>query len=118
ANQFFFGLVCYMITLSATKFFSSQRRPMSIVQPFIVKRSPGKRRPILISSPHSGTELFDEMNLRMREEPRTQLPDTDWLIDELYEFATQMGITIVKARYSRYVIDLNRDPVGQSLYED
>ena len=44
------------------------------------------------------------------------LTDTDWHVDRLYAFADTMGATTVKAGFSRYVIDVNRDPSGQSLY--
>ena len=44
------------------------------------------------------------------------LPDTDWHIRDLYAFATDLGATVTSARYSRYVVDLNRDPSGKSLY--
>jgi N-formylglutamate amidohydrolase len=46
------------------------------------------------------------------------LADTDWYVHELYGMAPDLGITLVHARFSRYVIDLNRDPSGQSLYAD
>ena len=44
------------------------------------------------------------------------LPDTDWRVDELYDFAAGLGATVLKANYSRYVVDLNRPPDGMSLY--
>ncbi|MEZ5863304.1 MAG: N-formylglutamate deformylase [Geminicoccaceae bacterium] len=44
------------------------------------------------------------------------LTDTDWHVDRLYAFADAMGATTVKAGFSRYVIDVNRDPSGRSLY--
>ena len=45
-----------------------------------------------------------------------ELPDTDWRVDELYDFAAELGATVVRANYSRYVVDLNRPPDGASLY--
>ncbi|MDP9422067.1 MAG: N-formylglutamate deformylase, partial [Pseudomonadota bacterium] len=42
--------------------------------------------------------------------------DTDWWVDRLYDFASDLGATIVRTRVSRSVIDVNRDPSGQSLY--
>ena len=52
---------------------------------------------------------------RMTPEAR-ELPDTDWRVDELYDFALGLGATVVRANYSRYVVDLNRPPDGASLY--
>ena len=44
--------------------------------------------------------------------------DTDWFVHELYNFASEFGITIIYAKYSRWVIDLNRDPESKPLYND
>lgn len=71
--------------------------------------------PLVINIPHAGTELPAEILKRMTPDAQ-KLPDTDWFVDRLYGFAADMGATILKANYSRFVIDLNRDPGGQSLY--
>jgi N-formylglutamate deformylase len=44
------------------------------------------------------------------------LVDTDWHLDRLYDFVEALGASVIKAHYSRYVIDLNRPPTGESLY--
>ena len=44
------------------------------------------------------------------------LPDTDWHVEKLYAFARDAGATLIVATHSRYVVDLNRDPAGASLY--
>lgn len=44
--------------------------------------------------------------------------DTDWYVQDLYNFVSDMGITIIHANYSRWVIDLNRDPESKALYDD
>jgi N-formylglutamate amidohydrolase len=64
--------------------------------------------------PHSGTEL-GPFGTQMTEAAHT-LEDTDWHIPELYSFLEDIGASVITARYSRYVIDLNRDPSGVSLY--
>jgi N-formylglutamate deformylase len=71
--------------------------------------------PLILSLPHSGTELPDGLRRRLTELGRT-LPDTDWHIDRLYAFAENLPATTVSAVFSRYVIDVNRDPSGASLY--
>ena len=40
----------------------------------------------------------------------------DWWIDRLYDFAADLGATVVRTAISRTVIDVNRDPSGASLY--
>ena len=42
--------------------------------------------------------------------------DADWWIDRLYDFAAELGATVVRTTISRTVIDVNRDPCGASLY--
>ena len=44
------------------------------------------------------------------------IPDTDWDVASLYEFATDLGASTVIANYSRYVVDLNRSAEDAALY--
>tara|TARA_R110001599_G_scaffold109575_1_gene273149 strand:+ start:10202 stop:10993 length:792 start_codon:yes stop_codon:yes gene_type:complete len=74
--------------------------------------------PIIISSPHSGTYFPPEVAAQLKPESVANPDDTDWFIDKLYDFASAMGITMITANYSRWVIDLNRDPNSQPLYND
>lgn len=71
--------------------------------------------PIVISMPHSGLDLPQSLSERFTEHGLA-LIDTDWHIPKLYNFAKQLDITVIKANYSRYVVDLNRPPGGESLY--
>lgn len=74
--------------------------------------------PIIISVPHAGTYIPDEIKTKINPELSNKLDDTDWFIDKLYGFASELGITIIKANYSRWVVDLNRNPQNQPLYND
>jgi len=71
--------------------------------------------PLLVSMPHIGTELPPGLAERMTAAGRL-LADTDWRVDQLYDFLDDLGANVIEARYSRYVIDLNRPPDGQPLY--
>jgi N-formylglutamate deformylase len=73
------------------------------------------RVPLLISMPHVGTLLPAELTAGYSEVGR-QVDDTDWHIAELYDFAAEMGASMLRPFHSRYVIDLNRPADGQSLY--
>lgn len=73
------------------------------------------RIPLLISMPHPGTRLTPAVEQGLVDEAR-QLADTDWHIPTLYAFATEMGASTLEARYSRYVIDLNRPSDNTPLY--
>ncbi|MBP2299284.1 N-formylglutamate deformylase [Azospirillum picis] len=71
--------------------------------------------PLVISMPHCGTALAPGLAGRLTDEALT-LRDTDWHIPRLYGFAGRYGATLLSARYSRYVVDLNRPSSGESLY--
>jgi N-formylglutamate deformylase len=71
--------------------------------------------PLLISLPHDGTRLPDDIPLRLTASARAT-PDTDWFVSRLYDFARELGASILVPSYSRYVIDLNRPPDDLSLY--
>ena len=75
----------------------------------------GGNAPLLVSLPHTGTEIPPAIAERLASLPLAR-NDTDWWIDQLYGFATAMGATVIRTAISRSVIDVNRDPSGQSLY--
>lgn len=72
--------------------------------------------PLLISIPHDGRELAPGMESRMTPEGLA-LPDTDWHVRRLYEFARLFGATVLAAKFSRYVVDLNRASTDEVLYD-
>jgi N-formylglutamate deformylase len=72
--------------------------------------------PLLISIPHAGT-FVPESIAQGFSLAGSHLADTDWHVDKLYDFAREFGASILKANYSRYVVDLNRAPDSMSLYE-
>jgi N-formylglutamate deformylase len=72
--------------------------------------------PLIISVPHAGTEV--PQSIQSRFNPGiSDLADTDWFVDRLYAWATELGAGILSANYSRYVIDLNRPPDDAALYQ-
>lgn len=70
---------------------------------------------LLVSIPHTGTEIPPGIQ-RDLVSPWLARKDADWRIEQLYDFAGEMGATVVRATHSRTVIDVNRDPSGASLY--
>ena len=71
--------------------------------------------PLIISVPHAGTRLPPELAPQLTPLALT-IADTDWHVDQLYDFAPAMGATMLVARQSRYLIDLNRPPDDAALY--
>ena len=77
-----------------------------------------QRVPIVISVPHCGIAFPNELKDQYVPELIRAPDDTDWFVDQLYNFAPAMGITMISAHYSRWVIDLNRDVESKPLYSD
>ncbi|MEL7021203.1 MAG: N-formylglutamate amidohydrolase [Bacteroidota bacterium] len=74
--------------------------------------------PILVSVPHAGTAFPPELKAHFKADLSSPPDDTDFFVEQLYEFVSAMGITMIYANYSRWVIDLNRSPENHSLYDD
>jgi N-formylglutamate deformylase len=72
-------------------------------------------QPLLVSCPHDGTALPPTLAARMVENAR-RVPDTDWHVARLYDFAREIGASMIVPKYSRYVVDLNRPVDGAALY--
>ena len=85
---------------------------------FTIDIPSSQRVPILLSIPHGGTFFPDELRDQYKSELIKAPDDTDWFVDQLYNFAPAMGITVLSANYSRWVIDLNRDQDSKPLYSD
>lgn len=98
-----------MLNLFKTVFMSD---PFHIIEP------KGKKIPFVLSVPHCGTEFPSEIIGDYVPSMVAAPDDTDWFVHDLYNFASEMGITIIHAKYSRWVIDLNRDPESLPLYDD
>lgn len=74
--------------------------------------------PIIVSVPHCGTYFPDEIRADYKQHLIQQPDDTDWFVEKLYDFAPALGITMITAVNSRWVIDLNRDIDSKPLYTD
>jgi len=82
---------------------------------FQIIESNGAPVPVIASIPHSGTIIPAEISERLFPRHLDFPKHTDWYVDQLYNFLTELGVTIIQADYSRYVVDLNRRPV-EPLY--
>ena len=70
--------------------------------------------PLVLGLPHTGTDVPGDVGTEFNEVGQA-LADTDWHIHKLYAGLVP-GISTVRTPVHRYVIDVNRDPGGQSLY--
>ena len=71
--------------------------------------------PLLVSLPHAGRHIPPTIAERLM--PRAlQVEDTDWYLDRLYAFVTDLGASLIVPRHSRYVVDLNRPSDNRPMY--
>ncbi|MDT8326661.1 MAG: N-formylglutamate deformylase [Roseovarius sp.] len=70
--------------------------------------------PLVLGQPHTGTDIPDDCLERLNDRGR-EMADTDWHIHRLYN-GLLTDVTTVRTPIHRYVIDVNRDPSGTSLY--
>ena len=71
--------------------------------------------PLLVSMPHTGTFVPDWLEPRLTRAAKA-LPDTDWHLEQLYNFLDELGASVLVATHSRYVVDVNRPPDNANLY--
>ena len=70
--------------------------------------------PLVLGLPHTGTNVPDEVADKLND-TGLALADTDWRIHDLYDQLVP-NVTSVRTQIHRYAIDVNRDPLGKSLY--
>lgn len=70
--------------------------------------------PLVLGLPHTGNDVPAEVARHLNDRGQA-LADTDWHIHDLYAGLVE-GVTTVRTPIHRYVIDVNRDPEGVSLY--
>lgn len=71
--------------------------------------------PLVISVPHDGALIPDDIRATMHAE-QFESSDRDLLISEVFAFS-DLACSVIKANYSRHVIDLNRPATGEALYQ-
>ena len=83
-------------------------------QPAVITLKQGTL-PLLISIPHAGTFIPDDIAATMTPDARF-VDDCDWHLERLYGFAVALGASMLAPSHARYVIDLNRPPDDENLY--
>jgi N-formylglutamate deformylase len=82
------------------------------VWPYRYRRGAGA---LIVSMPHVGTFIPWSVG-RSLNACAARRPDTDWHLEQLYDFVDELDATVIAANYSRYVVDVNRPPDGANLY--
>lgn len=76
--------------------------------PFDVIRPTSGRSPVVVEVPHAGLMLDAETAANLVAPCRALAKDADLYVDELVDHLTAAGVTLLVARTSRYLVDLNR----------
>ena len=71
---------------------------------------PGGETPVLVEVPHAGLAVPEAVRDEIVVSSEVVLRDSDLYVDKLYARAPSVGATLLAARVSRYVVDLNRAP--------
>ena len=71
--------------------------------------------PLLVSLPHVGTHLPEALRPRLVGRA-LQVEDTDWHLDQLYDFVRALGASLLVPKTSRFMVDLNRPPENAPMY--
>jgi len=72
----------------------------------ILRPSAGKAIPLLFDSPHSGTRYPEDFGHACELASLRKAEDTH--VDDLYDFASDLGATLIAAEFPRSYIDVNR----------
>ncbi|MEM8502106.1 MAG: N-formylglutamate amidohydrolase [Cyanobacteria bacterium P01_D01_bin.1] len=75
---------------------------------FTVVFPEGDHIPVIANLPHSGLRVPEAIAQTFTPHQLQSLPNSDWHLQQLYDFLPGLGITVMQANYSRYVVDLNR----------
>lgn len=68
----------------------------------------GRAAPVVVEVPHAGLALPEEARALLTTDMATVRRDADGWVDGLFRDAPSRGATLLTARLSRYVVDLNR----------
>lgn len=83
-------------------------------QPFVVVEPSSGDSPVVVEVPHAGMWLDAEAASWIHAPARCIARDADLYVDELFADSPARGATLIAARLSRYVVDLNR---GEDDYD-
>ena len=75
---------------------------------FDLTQPTGQESPVLVEVPHAGLAVPDPVASELAVPRDVRLRDSDIYVDRLYRDAPAGGASLLAARVSRYVVDLNR----------
>ena len=78
--------------------------------PFEILAASGRRRPVVVASPHSGRDYPPEFVRLSRLAPAALRSSEDCYVDELFALAPSAGAPLIRALFPRAYVDVNREP--------
>src|SRR5271155_3726625 len=76
---------------------------------FELKQPAGARVPVVVASPHSGSEYPTEFVAASRLDPLALRRSEDSFVDKLFGAAPSLGAPLLSARFPRAYLDVNRE---------
>jgi N-formylglutamate amidohydrolase len=77
---------------------------------FAVQRPAAERLPLILASPHSGSDYPADFVAASRLDPLALRRSEDAFVDELFAAAPSLGAPLLSARFPRAYLDVNREP--------
>jgi N-formylglutamate amidohydrolase len=82
----------------------------SILAPIDLRRPSSRALPLVIASPHSGSEYPPQFVATSRLDPVALRRSEDAFVDEIFSAAPALGAPLLAARFPRAYLDVNREP--------
>lgn len=80
-----------------------------VLAPLDVRRPGARVLPLVIASPHSGSDYPPEFVAASRLDPQTLRRSEDAFVDEIFAAAPSLGAPLLAARFPRAYLDVNRE---------
>jgi N-formylglutamate amidohydrolase len=79
-----------------------------------------QRLPIVLASPHSGSDYPADLVAATRLDARTLRRSEDSFVDEIFAAGPELGAPLLRARFARAYLDPNREPfeLDPTMFED
>ncbi|HEX3864101.1 MAG TPA: N-formylglutamate amidohydrolase [Stellaceae bacterium] len=75
-----------------------------------LRQPPERTLPLVIASPHSGSEYPDDFRTASRLDPMALRRSEDSFVDEIFAAVPDLGAPLIAARFPRAYLDVNREP--------
>jgi N-formylglutamate amidohydrolase len=87
---------------------------------FDVQRPATRRLPLVLASPHSGSDYPADLLAASRLDPRALRQSEDSYVDELFAAAPRLGAPLLSARFPRAYVDVNREAyeLDPAMFDD